>query len=64
MNALRLFTAFHGNLDFSALPDADRAIVIARCYWPLLRLPEELGIPIGFELSARTLCTLEAEDPE
>ena len=64
MSPLRLFTAFHGNLDFSALPDADRAIVIARCYWPLLRLPEELGIPIGFELSARTLRTLEAEDPE
>ncbi|MEZ4278064.1 MAG: hypothetical protein R3F21_00395 [Myxococcota bacterium] len=64
MTALRLFTAFHGNLDFSALPDADRPIVIARCYWPLLRLPEELGIPIGFELSARTLQILAAEDPE
>jgi hypothetical protein len=64
MTPLRLFTAFHGNLDFSALPDADRPIVIARCYWPILRLPEELGIPIGFELSARTLRTLLAEDPE
>ncbi|MEZ4330207.1 MAG: hypothetical protein R3F35_00495 [Myxococcota bacterium] len=64
MSPLRLFTAFHANLDFSALPDADRPIVIARCYWPLLRLPEELGIPIGFELSARTLRTLLAEDPE
>ncbi len=64
MTALRLFTAFHANLDFSALPDADRPIVIARCYWPLLRIPEELGIPIGFELSARTLRTLLAEDPE
>ena len=64
MGALRLFTAFHANLDFSALPDADRPTVIARCYWPLLRIPEELGIPIGFELSARTLRTLLAEDPE
>lgn len=64
MSPLRLFTAFHGNLDFSALPDADRPLVIARCYWPILRLPEELGIPIGFELSARTLRTLVAEDPE
>jgi hypothetical protein len=64
MTPLRLFTAFHANLDFSALPDADRPIVIARCYWPLLRIPEELGIPIGFELSARTLRTLLAEDPE
>ncbi len=64
MAPLRLFTAFHANLDFSALPDADRPLVIARCYWPLLRIPEELGIPIGFELSARTLRTLLAEDPE
>ena len=31
MSPLRLFTAFHGNLDFSALPDADRPLVIARC---------------------------------
>ncbi len=64
MTALRLYTAFHGNLDFSALPDADRPIVIARCYWPLLRLPEESGIPIGFEVSARTLRSLLEEDPE
>ncbi|HEB88692.1 MAG TPA: hypothetical protein ENI85_03895, partial [Deltaproteobacteria bacterium] len=64
MKPLRLYTAFHGNLDFSALPDADRPVVIARCYWPLLRLPEELGIPIGFEMSARTLRSLQEEDPE
>ncbi len=64
MSRLRLFTAFHANLDFSALPEADRAEVIARCYWPLLALPEEHGIPIGFELSVRTLEILLAEDPE
>ncbi len=61
---MRLYTAFHANLDFSALPDADRPIVLERCYWPLLALPEELGIPIGFEMSARTLRSLQAEDPE
>ncbi|MFK7898671.1 MAG: hypothetical protein AB8G23_22750 [Myxococcota bacterium] len=64
MRPLKLFTAFHSNLDFSALPDADRPTVIARCYWPLLRLPEEFGIPIGFEASSRTLEILQAEDPE
>ena len=37
MKPLRLFTAFHANLDFSALPEADRALVLRRCYWPLLR---------------------------
>ena len=61
---LRLFTAFHANLDFSALPEADRSTVIARCYWPLLELPTEYGIPIGVELSARTLEILLGEDPE
>lgn len=64
MKPLRLYTAFHGNLDFSAMPDADRPTVIARCYWPLLSLPEELGIRIGFEMSARTLLALQEEDPE
>ncbi|CAM9238728.1 unnamed protein product, partial [Discosporangium mesarthrocarpum] len=64
MKPLRLFTAFHANLDFSALPEADRPMVLGRCYWPLLRLPEELGIPIGFELSARTLEILDSEDPD
>ncbi len=64
MRPLQLYTAFHGNLDFSALPDADRPVVIARCYWPLLALPERYGIPIGFEMSARTLQALEREDPE
>ena len=64
MKPFRLFTAFHANLDFSALPENDRPTVLARCYWPLLSLPERLGIRMGFELSARTLEILMAEDPE
>ena len=61
---LRLFTAFHANLDFSAMPDTDLPRVLSGCYWPLLTLPEEHGIRIGFEASARTLSILEREDPE
>lgn len=64
MRPIRLYTAFHANLDFSALPDCDRPLVISRCYWPLLLLAEEHGIPIGLEMSARTLLILEREDPE
>jgi hypothetical protein len=64
MRPIRLYTAFHANLDFSALPDCDRPLVISRCYWPLLSLAEEHGIPIGVEMSARTLLLLEREDPE
>ena len=63
-NPLRLFTVFHGNLDFSALPDRDLPIVIERCYWPLLALASDARIPLGFEMPARTLERLAHEDPE
>ncbi|MCG8587759.1 MAG: hypothetical protein MJE66_00550, partial [Proteobacteria bacterium] len=62
--ALRLFSVFHANLDFSAIPEPDLPRVIDRCYWPLLSLVEEERIPIGFEASGRTLARLAAEDPE
>lgn len=64
MNGFTLFTAFHANLDFSAIPESERAEVIARCYWPLLELPEQHGVPIGVEVPVRTLEILDAEDPE
>ena len=64
MTPTRLYTAFHANLDFSAMPESDRAAVISRCYWPLLELPEQQGVPLGFEMSARTLTLLSEEDPE
>ena len=64
MNRLRLFTVFHGNLDFSALPDRDLPTVIERCYWPLLNLAAEARIPLGIEMPGRTLERVAAEDPE
>ena len=64
MSVLRLFTVFHANLDFSALPDADVPLVLERCYWPLLRLATEDGLPIGIEMPARTLERVAREDPD
>ncbi len=64
MNRLRVFTVFHANLDFSALPEADVPLVIERCYWPLLRLAAEERIPLGIELTSRTLARAGREDPE
>ncbi len=64
MGRLRLYTVFHGNLDFSALPDRDLPLVIERCYWPLLALAEGESIPIGIEMSARTVRRIADEDPE
>jgi hypothetical protein len=59
-----LFTVFHANLDFSALPDEDVPLVLERCYWPLLRLAAEDHLPIGIEMPARTLERVVREDPE
>lgn len=64
MSPARTFTVFHGNLDFSAIPDRDLPTVIARCYWPLLRLSEEARLPLGIEMPARTLHRVAREDPE
>ncbi|MDJ0865272.1 MAG: hypothetical protein QNK03_04120 [Myxococcota bacterium] len=64
MSRLRLYTAFHANLDFSALPPCDVPVVLDRCYWPLLGLAADDGLRLGIELSSRTLARLEREDPE
>ncbi|RIK97186.1 MAG: hypothetical protein DCC71_21870, partial [Proteobacteria bacterium] len=61
---LVLYTVFHANLDFSALPDADVPLVLERCYWPLLRIADEDRLPIGLELPVRTLERIAREDPE
>jgi hypothetical protein len=64
MSPVRVFTVFHGNLDFSAIPDRDLPTVIARCYWPLLTLAEDARLPLGIEMPARTLQRVAREDPE
>jgi hypothetical protein len=63
MSRLTLYTVFHCNLSFSALPEEDVPVVVARCYHPLLDLCERHGLPLGVELSATTLATAGAADP-
>ncbi|HEY4943997.1 MAG TPA: hypothetical protein VII56_21385 [Rhizomicrobium sp.] len=59
---LQLFALFHLNLAFSSIEEERRGEVIARCYWPLLRLAEKYG-PIGIEASGFTLEEIAARDP-
>src|SRR5579864_3806826 len=61
--ALQVFAFFHLNLAFSSIEEERRGEVIARCYWPLLRLAERCG-PIGMEVSGYTLEEIAARDPE
>jgi hypothetical protein len=59
---LQLFALFHLNLAFSSIEEEQRAEVIERCYWPLLRLAAKFG-PIGIEATGFTLEEIEARDP-
>src|SRR5262249_1722168 len=61
-SGLRVFAFFHLNLAFSSIEEERRADVIARCYWPLLRLAERVG-PIGIEASGYTLEEIATRDP-
>ena len=59
---LKLFALFHLNLAFSSIEEEQRGDVIARCYWPLLRLAESHG-PIGIEATGFTLEEIASRDP-
>ena len=59
---LRVFAFFHLNLAFSSIEEERRDDVIARCYWPVLRLAE-IHPHIGIEVSGYTLEEIAQHDP-
>jgi hypothetical protein len=61
---LKLFAFFHLNLAFSSIEEEQRATVVERCYWPLLRLAREYELPLGIEATGYTLEAAAALDPE
>ncbi len=61
---LLLYTVFHLNLGYSSIEEEQRADVIRCCYWPLLRLAAEQGVPVGLDATGYTLETIAALDPE
>ena len=63
MQRLDVFAFFHLNLAFSSIEEEQRPDVIARCYWPLLRLPDAIGAPIGIEATGYTLECIQIIDP-
>lgn len=60
---LRLHAFFHLNLMFSSIEEESRPAVIENCYWPILRLAERLGRPIGIEATGYTFEEIERIDP-
>jgi hypothetical protein len=63
MQRLDVFAFFHLNLAFSSIEEEQRPDVVARCYWPLLRLPDAIGAPIGIEATGYTLECIHLIDP-
>ncbi|HEY2835066.1 MAG TPA: hypothetical protein VGI89_00760 [Rhizomicrobium sp.] len=61
-SGLSAFAFFHLNLAFSSIEEEQRGDVIARCYWPLLRLAERVA-SVGIEASGYTLEEIAARDP-
>jgi hypothetical protein len=51
----QLFSAWHLNLNYSALDRETHSEVIEKCYWPLLHLAETSNCAQGIELSGSTL---------
>ena len=60
---LNVFALFHLNLAFSSIEEEQRPEVVARCYWPLLRLPPAIRAPIAIEATGYTLESIAAVDP-
>lgn len=63
MQRLDVFAFFHLNLAFSSIEEEQRPEVVARCYWPLLRLPDAIGAPVGIEATGYTLECINMIDP-
>src|SRR3989344_1733930 len=62
---LRLFTIFHGNLQFSSIPKKNFYDVINRCYWPLIEvLKNNKNLRLGIEFSGETLLEILKLDPK
>jgi len=61
---LYLFTVFHANLGFSAIPREHASWIIDRCYWPVIDLAERhQEVRFGLEFPGETLEAIAAEDP-
>ena len=60
----KAFAVFHLNLGFSSIEKEDLKSVVEKCYYPLLGIIKNTGVPLGIELTGWTLELLEEISPE
>jgi hypothetical protein len=63
MAGVKAYALFHLNMAFSSIEEEERGQVIRRCYWPLLELAREHGVPLGIEATGYSLEAIAAIDP-
>lgn len=63
MAKLHAYSLFHLNLAFSSVEIDRRSEIVEQCYWPLLKLAEELSVPIAVEASGYTLECIDKINP-
>src|SRR3989344_2540505 len=63
MPKLSLYSVFHLNMAFSSIAEKDFPAVIKRCFWPMLKIAEDLDICLGIEASGYSLNIIKEIDP-
>lgn len=63
LDGMRLYTAWHLNLNYSSIESNDHPKVIATCYWPILDIAESRRTPFGIEINGASLEAIEMIDP-
>ena len=63
MSKLFLYSIFHGNLNYSSIPEESFHEIIDSCYWPVLAAIKNFNFKSGIEFSINTLKKISEIDP-
>jgi len=63
MSKLYLYSVFHGNLNYSSIPQESYHEIIDKCYWPILDAVNNFKFKTGIEFPTNTLDKIENIDP-
>ena len=63
LSKLFLYSIFHGNLNYSSIPEESFHEIIDSCYWPILAAIKNFNFKTGIEFSANTLNKINENRP-
>ncbi len=63
LSKLLLYSVFHGNLNYSSIPEESFHEIIDSCYWPILDAIKDFNFKPGIEFPVNTLNKIQKIDP-